>query len=112
MEAAMNLLGGGLRVRVLLQGKKVPDEGATLLQMGISRSAKPESLGFMLEPSPVPTSTSATAAEDPLLVLSHAASPPLARYAIHCSCVVFFNLVIHCLIVSSLLLFLLMFFCL
>ncbi|CAK9875389.1 unnamed protein product [Sphagnum jensenii] len=67
MEAAMNLLGGGLRVRVLLQGKKVPDEGATLLQMGISRSAKPESLGFMLEPSPVPTSTSATAAEDPLL---------------------------------------------
>jgi hypothetical protein len=95
MEAAMNLLGGGLRVRVLLQGKKVPDEGATLLQMGISRSAKPESLGFMLEPSPVPTSTSATAAEDPLLVLSHANNPPLPRYATECSCcVVFFNLVI------------------
>ncbi|CAM6023221.1 unnamed protein product [Sphagnum balticum] len=86
MEAAMNLLGGGLRVRVLLQGKKVPDEGATLLQMGISRSAKPESLGFMLEPSPVPTSTSATAAEDPLLVLSHANNPPLPRYAIESSC--------------------------
>ncbi|CAK9272417.1 unnamed protein product, partial [Sphagnum jensenii] len=86
MEAAMNLLGGGLRVRVLLQGKKVPDEGATLLQMGISRSAKPESLGFMLEPSPVPTSTSATAAEDPLLVLSHANNPPLPRYATECSC--------------------------
>jgi len=82
MEAAMNLLGGGLRVRVLLQGKKVPDEGATLLQMGISRSAKPESLGFMLEPSPVPTSTSATAAEDPLLVLSHANNPPLPRYPV------------------------------
>ncbi|CAK9859966.1 unnamed protein product [Sphagnum jensenii] len=84
MEAAMNLLGGGLRVRVLLQGKKVPDEGVTLLQMGISPNTKPESLGFMLEPSPLPTSSSATA-EDPLLVLSHAASPPLPRYANHCS---------------------------
>ncbi|CAM6041415.1 unnamed protein product [Sphagnum compactum] len=84
MEAAMNLLGGGLRVRVLLQGKKVPDEGVTLLQMGISHNTKPESLGFMLEPSPLPTSSSATA-EDPLLVLSHAASPPLPRYANHCS---------------------------
>ncbi len=111
MEAAMNLLGGGLRVRVLLQGKKVPDEAVTLLQLGISHNTKPESLDFMLEPSPLPTSSSATA-EDPLLVLSHAASPPVPRSANHCSCVVFFNLVIHCLIVSSLLLFLLMFFCL
>jgi hypothetical protein len=61
MDAAMNLLGGGLRVRVLMQGKKVPDEAATLSQIGISRNAKPESLGFMLEPSPVLTSASATA---------------------------------------------------
>ncbi|CAK9274462.1 unnamed protein product [Sphagnum jensenii] len=30
-------------LKVLMQGKKVPDEGATLLQMGISRTAKPES---------------------------------------------------------------------
>lgn len=78
MDAAMNLLGGGLRVRVLMQGKKVPDEGATLSQIGISRSAKPESVGFMLEPSPVLTSASATA-EDPLLVLSRAANQPVAR---------------------------------
>lgn len=79
MDAAMNLLGGGLRVRVLMQGKKVPDEAASLSQIGISRSAKPESLGFMLEPSPVLTSASATA-EDPLLVLSRAANQPAARY--------------------------------
>jgi hypothetical protein len=78
----MNLLGGGLRVRVLMQGKKVPDEAATLSQIGISRNAKPESLGFMLEPSPVLTSASATA-EDPLLVLSRAANQPAPRYPVY-----------------------------
>ncbi|KAG0605748.1 hypothetical protein M758_9G084800 [Ceratodon purpureus] len=82
MDAAMNLLGGGLRVRVLMQGKKVPDEAATLSQIGISRTAKPESLGFMLEPSPVLTSASATA-EDPLLVLSRAANQPAPRYPLY-----------------------------
>jgi hypothetical protein len=80
MDAAMSLLGGGLRVRVLMQGKKVPDEGATLLQMGISHTARPESLDFMLEPSPLPSSPS-TIPEDPLLVLSHAANQPSLRYA-------------------------------
>ncbi|KAJ7566123.1 hypothetical protein O6H91_02G089500 [Diphasiastrum complanatum] len=79
MDAAMNVLGGGLRVRVLLQGKKVTDEGATLVQLGISRTGKPESLGFMLEPTT--TSTSSSNLEDPLLVLSHAASQPSPRCA-------------------------------
>ncbi|XP_073385981.1 uncharacterized protein [Physcomitrium patens] len=79
MDAAMSLLGGGLRVRVLMQGKKVPDEGATLAQMGISQNAKAESLGFMLEPSPALTSSFATV-EDPLLVLSRAANQPAPRY--------------------------------
>lgn len=78
MDAAMNLLGGGLRVRVLMQGKKVPDEGATLSQIGISREAKAESVGFMLEPSPVVTSSCGTG-EDPLLVLSRAANQPAPR---------------------------------
>ncbi|CAM6092477.1 unnamed protein product [Calypogeia fissa] len=81
MDAAMNLLGGGLRVRVLLQGKKIPDEGATLAQVGISRAGKPDSLGFMLEPSPVPTSPTSTS-EDPLLVLSRAAGQPSPRYPV------------------------------
>ncbi|KAH9550219.1 hypothetical protein CY35_10G061200 [Sphagnum magellanicum] len=79
MDAAMNLLGGGLCVRVLMQGKKVPDEAATLSQMGISRIAKPESLSFMLEPSPVLMSPSGTS-EDPLLVLSRVATHPSPRY--------------------------------
>jgi hypothetical protein len=83
MDAAMNLLGGGLCVRVLMQGKKVPDEAATLSQMGISRIAKPESLSFMLEPSPVLMSPSGTS-EDPLLVLSRVANHPSPRYAFHC----------------------------
>jgi hypothetical protein len=54
MDVAMSLLGGGLQAQVLMQGKKVPDEGATLLQMGISSTAKPESLDLMLEPSQDP----------------------------------------------------------
>jgi len=65
----MNLLGGGLRVRILMHGKKVIDERATLLQSGISKNLKPESLGFMLEPSSIPTSPTSNF-EDPLLVLS------------------------------------------
>lgn len=77
MEAAMDLLGGGLHVRVLLQGKKVPDESASLLQVGLSRSERLDSLGFMLEPNPIPNSL--TSAEDPLLVLSCAASQPPTR---------------------------------
>jgi hypothetical protein len=82
MDAAMNLLGGGLHVRVLMQGKKVPDEAATLSQMGISCSTKPESLGFMLEPSPVPASPSGTS-EDPLLVLSRAVKHPSPWYVVN-----------------------------
>lgn len=101
MDAAMNLLGGGLRVRVLMQGKKVPDEAATLSQMGISRNAKPDSLGFMLEPSPVPTSASATA-EDPLLVLSRAAHQPSPRYSFDWSSFINFNaMFLGCCILST-----------
>ncbi|KAG0594778.1 hypothetical protein M758_UG108700 [Ceratodon purpureus] len=82
MDAAMNLLGGGLQVRVLMQGKKVNDEAATLSQIGISCTPKPESLGFMLESSPVITSASATA-ENPWLVLSRDANQPAPRYPVY-----------------------------
>lgn len=81
MDAAMNLLGGGLCVRVLMQGKKVSDEAATLLQTGICKNLRPESLGFMLEPSPIPTSPSATS-DDPQLLLSRAACQSSPRYSI------------------------------
>ncbi|XP_022874859.1 telomere repeat-binding protein 1-like isoform X2 [Olea europaea var. sylvestris] len=52
MEAMTEILGGGLRVGVLLQGKKIRDDKKTLLQTGISHDNKKlDSLGFTLEPS-------------------------------------------------------------
>ncbi|MCO5573003.1 hypothetical protein L7F22_026767 [Adiantum nelumboides] len=53
MEAAVNLLGGGLHVRVLHHGNKVHDENSTLIQMGIACKDRLDSLAFMLEPSGV-----------------------------------------------------------
>lgn len=78
MEAAMNLLGDGLRVCVLLQGNKLPDETDTLYQLGKLHGGKLDSVGFMLEPNPTPTSQACT--EDPLFVLSRAATQPPPRY--------------------------------
>ncbi|KAG5566931.1 hypothetical protein RHGRI_002476 [Rhododendron griersonianum] len=51
MEAVTKILGGGLRVGVLLQGKKLRDDNETLLQTGISDDNKLDALGFSLEPS-------------------------------------------------------------
>ncbi|KAK4782906.1 hypothetical protein SAY86_007280 [Trapa natans] len=51
MEAVTTILGGGLRVGVLLQGKKIRDDNRTLLQTGISCKEKLDTLGFMLEPN-------------------------------------------------------------
>lgn len=50
MEAVTGVLGDGLHVGILLQGKKVKDDSKTLCQTGISRDKKLHSLGFMLEP--------------------------------------------------------------
>ena len=44
------VLGDGLHVGILLQGKKVRDDSKTLLQTGISQDHKHPSLGFTLEP--------------------------------------------------------------
>ena len=52
METITALLGGGLRVGVLLQGRKIRDDTRTLLQLGICHEGKVQSLGFTLEPSP------------------------------------------------------------
>ncbi|XP_039016302.1 telomere repeat-binding protein 5-like [Hibiscus syriacus] len=49
-EAVTTVLGDGLRVSILLQGKKVRGDGKTLLQTGISRDGKHRNLGFLLEP--------------------------------------------------------------
>ncbi|XP_040932740.1 telomere repeat-binding protein 2 isoform X12 [Gossypium hirsutum] len=50
MEAVTTVLGDGLHVGILLQGKKVRDDSKTLIQTGISRDGKHRNLGFMLEP--------------------------------------------------------------
>ncbi|KAM2985806.1 hypothetical protein FF2_006159 [Malus domestica] len=52
MEAVTAVLGGGLCVGVLLQGKKVRDDNKTLLQTGISQDDHLDSVGFSLEPNP------------------------------------------------------------
>lgn len=50
MEAVTSILGDGLHVGILVQGKKVRDDSKTLLQTGISRDDKLDNLGFTLEP--------------------------------------------------------------
>lgn len=50
MEAVTAILGGGLHVGIVLQGKKVKDDNKTLLQTGISQDQKRHRLGFILEP--------------------------------------------------------------
>ncbi|XP_061359388.1 telomere repeat-binding protein 5-like isoform X2 [Gastrolobium bilobum] len=51
MEAVTAVLGGGLRVGVILHGKKVRDDSKTLLQTGISHDNQLDALGFTLEPN-------------------------------------------------------------
>ncbi|VVA97390.1 unnamed protein product [Arabis nemorensis] len=52
MEAVSVLLSGGIRVGVLVQGKKVRDDRKTLSQSGISCEENLSNLGFTLEPGP------------------------------------------------------------
>lgn len=51
LEAVTAVLGGGLRVGVFLQEKKIRDDNRTLLQSGISHDDLLEALGFSLEPN-------------------------------------------------------------
>ena len=51
MDAVTSVLGDGLRVGVILQGKKVRDDSKTLLQTGISHDNQLDALGFTLEPN-------------------------------------------------------------
>ncbi|KAL8129912.1 hypothetical protein V2J09_019067 [Rumex salicifolius] len=53
MDAIKTLLGGGLHIGVLVQGRKIKDDNTTLLQSGISQENKVESLGFTLEPNSI-----------------------------------------------------------
>ncbi|KAJ8750456.1 hypothetical protein K2173_015595 [Erythroxylum novogranatense] len=79
MEAVTAILGGGLRVGVLLQGKKVRDDDKTLLQTGISQNGQSDALGFSLEPSPPQISPSLGPRRSPFL-LPCDTPQPLNRY--------------------------------
>lgn len=49
METVNAILGGGIRVGVVFQGKKVRDDQGTLQQAGISQCSNLDSLDFTLE---------------------------------------------------------------
>eukprot|EP00250_Pteridium_aquilinum_P011345 c20003_g1_i1 orf=630-2813(-) len=80
MEAAVNLLGGGLHVRVLHHDKKVYDENSTLVQMGISCKERLDSLAFMLEPNGV--SNTSMSIGDSVFAYSKARNQPTSWYPV------------------------------
>lgn len=52
MEAVSTILGGELRVGIVLQGRKVGDDSKTLAQTGICHGNNElDALGFTLEPN-------------------------------------------------------------
>lgn len=78
MEAVTEILGGGLHIGVLVQGKKVRDDSKTLLQTGISHDSQLDALGFTLEPSPSQNPPPLCTGDSPHL-LPGDAPQPLAR---------------------------------
>lgn len=76
MEAVTAILGGGLRVGVLLQGKKIRDDNKTLFQTGISHDNQLDSLGFALEPNPSRTPHALDQEDCPCILPHDAAEPP------------------------------------
>ncbi|XP_019056375.1 PREDICTED: telomere repeat-binding protein 2-like [Tarenaya hassleriana] len=87
MEAVTTLLGGGLRVGLMLQGKKLRDDSKTLLQTGISQdNTHLDSMGFCLEPSseagPIPCDTPKPLTRYPPVDIMHACDDlPICRAA-------------------------------
>ncbi|KAI4385659.1 hypothetical protein MLD38_003656 [Melastoma candidum] len=69
IEAITAILGSGLRVGVVLHGKKIRDDGRTLLQSGLGCQENLENLGFTLEPT-LENPHRTTVAENPLLTAS------------------------------------------
>lgn len=79
MEAVTAILGDGLHVGVLLQGKKIRDDNRTLLQTGISHNNRPDALGFILERNPSPPPLSVYPKGHSFLQ-SRESPKPLSRY--------------------------------
>ncbi|XP_062084980.1 telomere repeat-binding protein 5-like isoform X3 [Humulus lupulus] len=82
MDAVTAILGGGLHIGVLLQGKKVRDDNITLLQSGISHDKELDALGFTLEPNP-PQSPPPLCSGDSPHLLPGDAPEILARYPLN-----------------------------
>lgn len=80
MEAVKTILGSGLRVGMVVQGKKVRDDNKTLQQAGISQSGNLDTLGFTLEPSSYPVSPSLHSKDLPALS-PYVADHELTRYS-------------------------------
>ena len=74
MDTAINLLAGGLHVRVLHEGQKIADENTTLAQMGVTCQESLDSLEFMLEPNC--SHNALMKLEDPLPSLSNVTDKP------------------------------------
>ncbi|KAK2637484.1 hypothetical protein Ddye_032276 [Dipteronia dyeriana] len=73
MDAVTAILGGGIRVGVLMQGKKVRDDNRTLSQTGLASEDNLDTLGFTLDPSSVESpNLPLVCPEDPPLLLSDA----------------------------------------
>ncbi|GLU02340.1 hypothetical protein SLE2022_195940 [Rubroshorea leprosula] len=83
MEAVTSILGGGLRVGVLIQGKKVRDDNKTLQQTGICCDSQSDVIGFSLEPNPSQTPLSFCPGDSPLMFPRDTPQPP-TRYPATC----------------------------
>ncbi|PKA63232.1 Telomere repeat-binding protein 2 [Apostasia shenzhenica] len=79
MESATAIIGGGLHVGVLLQGKNVRDDDRTLLQAGIAHANKLDELSFTLEPNADIPSKTNSALHNPQFFLPCDGSIPLTR---------------------------------
>ncbi|KAI5413448.1 telomere repeat-binding protein 2 isoform X1 [Lathyrus oleraceus] len=83
MDAVTTLLRGGLRVGMILHGKKLRDDSKTLLQTGISHDDELDALGFTLEPNAsqslpitcVKDSLNVPSGDMPLSLIGHSSSP-------------------------------------
>ncbi|XP_013749937.1 telomere repeat-binding protein 3 isoform X2 [Brassica napus] len=74
MEAVSVLLSGGIRVGVLVHGKKVRDDKRTLSQTGISSEENLNNLGFTLEPGGTSKVPIPLCSKDPVVPTTELAS--------------------------------------
>ncbi|XP_020590402.1 telomere repeat-binding protein 2-like [Phalaenopsis equestris] len=80
MEAITTIIGSGLRVGVLFQGKDVSDDDRTLIQAGISHANELDELSFSLEPnSTFPSASRYSNSSRPHLFLPCDSTEPLSR---------------------------------